>query len=156
MTTDHDYITDLANALNDCGAHVTFDLGRDNTNPCTRCGAPARPTHRLVTIGTYSNGDALTRPVCVSCEPIYEAREKAKPRAVTGATRQYVDDMRSGSALRLLKDDQGDWWIDLGDAFGSTVRVCASGGARNAGKIAKALEMLWLAMEPESEMKNGR
>lgn len=73
-------IDELIKALEKSGARVTFDRGRDITHPCTFCATPANPHHELVTIGTYPNGDDLTRPVCVKCMTIAEAIKNAKPR----------------------------------------------------------------------------
>jgi DNA-binding NtrC family response regulator len=70
-----DPIEELSDLLREAGVTVTFDRGRDITHPCTFCGS--RPVHGgvhdLVDIGTYPNGNALTRPVCEACRPIAEA-----------------------------------------------------------------------------------
>lgn len=57
------------------GVKVTFDPGRSHRNPCTFCGvAPASGIHELVTLGTYLNGEELTRPVCVACLPMVPSK----------------------------------------------------------------------------------
>lgn len=68
-----DALKELCRLLAD--ARVTFDSGRNISHPCTFCGTPAAPYHELFTIGRYLNGDDLTRPVCVDCIPIVEARK---------------------------------------------------------------------------------
>lgn len=68
-----DAVEQLGQFLSEAGATVTFDSGRSISHPCTFCGQ-LRPPHKLMTIGTYPSGAALTRPVCGQCEPVAEAR----------------------------------------------------------------------------------
>lgn len=72
---DDDAVTRLGKILKRTGMKVTFDPGRNNTHPCTFCAKKAEPTHELLVIGTYPNGDAIERPVCVDCKPIVEPTE---------------------------------------------------------------------------------
>lgn len=60
------------------GVRVTLDSGRNNTHACTFCDCRDEP-RRLIDIGTYPNGDTITRPVCARCEPIVEARKAKEP-----------------------------------------------------------------------------
>lgn len=73
-----DAIGALIAAVEAAGGRFTFDPGRDITHACTFCGDSTKP-RTLETIGTYVDGDELTRPVCPDCMVIVEARrEKAK------------------------------------------------------------------------------
>lgn len=63
-----DIVARLSDLLKDIpNIRITFDPGRDNTYPCNFCAVPATPRHKLVAIGRYPNGDAITRPVCEKC-----------------------------------------------------------------------------------------
>ena len=70
-----DSIQELDELVRGADARVTFDRGRDITKPCTFCGKPPEMAHDLVDLGTYGNGEMLTRPVCAGCMPV--ARLKA-------------------------------------------------------------------------------
>jgi hypothetical protein len=63
----------LGALLRKSGAKVTLDIGRNITHPCTFCGKLPDTSHELVTIGTYPNGDDLTRPVCANCMALAKA-----------------------------------------------------------------------------------
>ncbi len=69
---DRDEIDELAELLQSAGAVVTVDSGRSIRHPCTFCARPAEPAHELWTIGTYTDGKTLTRPVCKRCEKLAE------------------------------------------------------------------------------------
>lgn len=61
------------------GTRATFDFGRSTHRACTFCGTTERPRD-LVTIGRYINGELLTRPVCLRCKPLAEARQMVRLR----------------------------------------------------------------------------
>jgi len=69
-----DAVEQLCDLLVESGARVTFDSGRNNTRPCTFCGTLPESAFELVTIGTYFDGEQLTRPVCKRCMPIAAMR----------------------------------------------------------------------------------
>jgi hypothetical protein len=69
-----DAVAELSRILKECGARVTFDPERSIAKPCMICGTTEQPRD-LVKIGTWSRhigghaiGDAITRPLCASCE----------------------------------------------------------------------------------------
>lgn len=66
---------ELCNIIESAGLKLTFDRGRNNTLPCTFCGSLEGP-RELVALGTYYQGDVLSRPVCVACLPIANLRTK--------------------------------------------------------------------------------
>lgn len=70
----------LCVALRRSGARVSFDRGRSIAHPCTFCGRTDEPRN-LVTIGRYTSGEELTRPVCARCMPIADAA-RMKPEVV--------------------------------------------------------------------------
>ena len=72
-----DAIERLGRILQEAGARVVFDRGNNRHHPCTFCAKPAAPTHELLRIGTYPNGDPLRRPVCADCKPLVQARDAA-------------------------------------------------------------------------------
>jgi len=74
MVEPGDAIEQLAELLNASGAKITFDSGRNINNPCTFCGEAKGP-YKLMDIGTYFNGNVITRPVCPGCAHIAEAHQ---------------------------------------------------------------------------------
>lgn len=79
MAEQVDEVEYLADLLDTANARVTFDSGRDCTHPCTFCGKRPQAAHDLVDIGTYPNGDKITRPVCKGCKPRAEAHCRQRP-----------------------------------------------------------------------------
>ena len=66
---------ELLTLLRERNAPVSFDSGRSIKHPCTFCGKAPAPgsCHELWHIGRYNDGKILTRPVCVTCEPVAAA-----------------------------------------------------------------------------------
>lgn len=69
-----DPIAELDQLLKEAGLRPTFDPERSIAKPCMICGAKDKPRD-LVQIGTWTRriggheiGDAITRPMCASCE----------------------------------------------------------------------------------------
>ena len=89
-----DPIAGLADLLDQAGARVMFDRGRDITKPCTFCGKAPETTHDLRRIGTYPNGTALTRPVCAGCKRVGDAIEEAFSNAPAGVPVERVEALR--------------------------------------------------------------
>jgi len=81
VADENDPLTELAEVLRDAGARVYFDSGNNCERPCTFCGTRPAPTHKVVRIGTYPNGDPIRRPVCNQCAPVAEARQAGESPA---------------------------------------------------------------------------
>lgn len=64
----------LCALLKDAKVRMTFDARRNNMDPCWGCHTKEGQPHKLVSIGTYFNGDEITRPFCATCEPIIRKR----------------------------------------------------------------------------------
>jgi hypothetical protein len=74
---------ELLHLLRESGARVTFDSGRNQTHPCTFCATTTEP-RTLQDLGAYVDGDTLTRPVCLRCTGIVEARKENARRRQEG------------------------------------------------------------------------
>lgn len=108
---------------------VTFDSGRNFTHPCTFCGKQNQP-HELVTIGRYSNGDELTRPVCSDCMPIAKAHSDAARRPSSAVSSHPAAPVASGGVeVRVRAGADGGPFVYLPRSqfnAGDTVRVIVS------------------------------
>lgn len=63
-------IDKLCELLDASGLKVTLDMGRSIYHNCFFCNKAAAPTHNLMDVGVYYNGNTITRPVCEECRPI--------------------------------------------------------------------------------------
>lgn len=72
---------ELGEMLRAAGARVYFDRGNDSTKPCTFCGTRPAPTHKVMRLGTYANGEPFRRPVCDQCAPTAAAKATPRPAA---------------------------------------------------------------------------
>ena len=68
---------ELCEIIDKAGLRITFDRGRNVTLACTFCGSDDGP-RELVALGTYYQGDVLSRPVCAACMPVANLRAAKK------------------------------------------------------------------------------
>jgi hypothetical protein len=92
MEAETDIITQLGQELRSAGARVYFDIGNDSTKPCTFCGTRPAPTHKVIRLGTYANGEPFRRPCCDQCAPT--AIAKATPRPAAPLAKDHCPDCR--------------------------------------------------------------
>lgn len=70
---DNDFIKELGEILEACGARVTFDKERSTALPCISCGTKASQRflrvvgHWIRDQGNTLIGDPVARPLCASC-----------------------------------------------------------------------------------------
>lgn len=132
-----DAVGALCKMLRAAGARVTFDSGRNVTHPCTFCDTVDGP-RQLVTIGTYPNGDDLTRPVCGACMPLVEARRSGAAPAPRVA-RLRRQNARLRDRVRRLRDE-----LDLRDEF-ARIQLAELYGADDRARAAEEGERRWKA-----------
>lgn len=75
------------------------DPGCNGRHPCTFCGRAPDGTHDLSTIGTYPNGEPITRPVCSACT------EQLRPERVTPLA--VLERQETEKAIRLCNGSVG-------------------------------------------------
>jgi hypothetical protein len=92
--TDADIIAELGQELRGTGARIYFDIGNDSTKPCTFCGTRPAPTHKVIRLGTFANGEPIRRPCCAQCLPIAEAKAKAPTTALSTKREQVIEMLR--------------------------------------------------------------